>query len=82
MNISKARLASMVVGSFWMLAAGVPAQADDTELFVATSTGAGIRPNVLFIIDNSGSMGTDVVTQGPYDPTYTYTGGSCDATRV
>src|SRR5262245_60584128 len=82
MNISKARLATMVVGSFWMLAAGMSAQADDTELFVATSSGAGIRPNVLFIIDNSGSMNTDVVTQGPYDPTYTYTGGDCETDRV
>ena len=81
MDISKARLATMVVGSFWMLAAGFPATADDTELFVATSTGSGIRPNVLFIIDNSGSMGTVVRTQVAYDPAMTFS-GSCSATRV
>ena len=81
MDISKTRLASMVVGSVWMLTAGSPVMADDTELFVATSTGSGIRPNVLFIIDNSGSMGTIVHTQEPYDPSRTYT-GSCGSDRV
>src|SRR5690242_7360919 len=82
MNISKAQFGSMVAGAFWMLAAGVPAQADDTELFVATSSGAGIRPNVLFIIDNSGSMNTNVVTQVAYNPADTYTGSSCRTDRV
>ena len=81
MNISKAQLSAMVLGSFWMLAAGLPAHADDTELFVATSTGAGIKPNVLFIIDNSGSMATTVHTQQAYDPATTYT-GSCGTGRV
>jgi type IV pilus assembly protein PilY1 len=81
MKISNARLGALLMGALWTLAAGLPAQADDTELFVATSTGANIRPNVLFIIDNSGSMRTEVITQEPYNPATIY-GGDCDADRV
>ncbi|WP_374287080.1 pilus assembly protein [Pseudomonas fluvialis] len=31
--------------------------ADDTEIFFGTEPGEGIKPNVLFILDDSGSMG-------------------------
>lgn len=57
-----------------MLVAGGsgPAQADDTELLVSPAVSA--RPNVLFIIDTSGSMGAEVLTQAPWDPAATYTG--------
>ncbi|MGB7934831.1 MAG: PilC/PilY family type IV pilus protein, partial [Gammaproteobacteria bacterium] len=41
-----------------------------------------IRPNVLFIIDTSQSMDTEVQSDKPdYDPSQTYT-GSCDASRI
>jgi len=73
MNISKARFGALLIGALWMVAAGLPAQADDTELFVSTSAGAGIRPNVLFIIDNSGSMKTEIITQEKYVPGTKYT---------
>lgn len=76
MNITNARLGALLIGTLWMVTAGSPALADDTELFVATSSGAGIRPNVLFIIDNSGSMTTQVDTQEPYDPLKTYPGSA------
>lgn len=56
-----------------ILAAAGPARADDTEIYTGAS-GNGIQPNVLFIIDTSGSMGTQVYTQQPYDPSTTYTG--------
>jgi type IV pilus assembly protein PilY1 len=50
---------------------GGTAIADDTELFVAgedtNSDKAEARPNILFVIDTSGSMGTEVVTQLTYD---------------
>src|SRR5688572_27470675 len=81
MNISNARFGALLIGALWTLAAGLPAQADDTELFVATSSGAGIRPNVLFVIDNSGSMATTVITQQTYDPATIYS-GSCAQDRV
>jgi type IV pilus assembly protein PilY1 len=51
------------------------ARADDTEVFLAEApppdTG---RANILFIIDNSGSMDTLVETQLEYDPGTTYAG--------
>jgi type IV pilus assembly protein PilY1 len=60
------------------VAAGA-ALADDTEIFTG-ATGGGIQPNIMFIIDTSGSMSTPVVDRVAYDPTVTYAGGSstCD----
>jgi type IV pilus assembly protein PilY1 len=67
------------------LFAAVPATADDTEVYLgASSTPSDVRPNLVFIIDTSGSMSTNVTsttTAGTYDPATTYT-GACDATRV
>ena len=62
---------------------GFPLLADDTEIYLGDlDFSAEIRPNILFIIDTSGSMGTDVtVTTSAYDPATTYT-GDCDAARV
>src|SRR5262245_61344373 len=86
MNITNARLGALSIGALWMVTAGLPAAADDTELFVATSSGAGIRPNILFVIDDSGSMTTTVETQEPYNPLTTYPGRSgvtkCSVTKV
>ena len=52
-----------------ILGAGAPAVADDTELFIASTDPliSGAQPNILFIIDTSGSMTTNVVTQEPWD---------------
>jgi len=59
----------------------LPALADDTEIYKSNAS-AGARPNVLFIMDTSGSMdGTVITTVPPYDPGTTYA-GSCDATRI
>ncbi len=57
-----------------------PALADDSEVFLSSTftTGSGVRANVLFIVDTSGSMDSEVIT---YDPTQTYA-GSCDANYV
>jgi len=58
------------------MAAGFPLMADDTEVYVGSvDFSSAIRPNILFIIDTSGSMSTEVtVTVTPYDPTLTYAG--------
>lgn len=62
--------------------AGGNAVADDTEIFFGqTPNGVSGRPNILFVIDTSGSMGTNVVTQNPYDPSTVYT-GACRTDRV
>jgi type IV pilus assembly protein PilY1 len=65
----------------WALAAGA-AFADDTEIFVNQGASAGVRPNVLFIVDTSGSMNAGVVLpRPPYDPAVTYS-GACSRDRV
>jgi len=63
------------------LTVGTPALADDTELLLSTpnSTGAD-KPNILFILDTSGSMTTIEKTQQPYDKGQAYP-GSCSANR-
>ncbi len=64
------------------LISGTPAIADDTELFIAGATpGSQVQPNILFILDTSGSMGTLITTQQQYDPNVVYP-GTCDLTKV
>jgi type IV pilus assembly protein PilY1 len=58
------------------------ALADDSEIFTGVgNVVASQRPNILFVIDTSGSMDTEVVTQVPYDPNTTYP-GTCSSSRV
>jgi type IV pilus assembly protein PilY1 len=78
------RAVGFVAGMLWAVLSGAPAVADDTELFIGTSASAGVQPNILFIVDNSGSMGTLVRTQDTYDGSVSYPAGSsgCDANRV
>ncbi len=61
--------------------AGV-ATADETEIFVGTGNAVSTqRPNILFIMDTSGSMSEDVETQVPFDPQVDYD-GDCESDRV
>jgi type IV pilus assembly protein PilY1 len=70
------------VGFLIALAAGVPAVADDTELLLVTpATAQDEKPNMLFILDTSGSMDTDESTADPYDSSITYS-GACDVGRL
>jgi len=59
-------------------------RADDTEIFVSEPKDtAAARPNILLIIDTSGSMVSNNVTQPmDYDPITKYTGGSCTADKI
>lgn len=61
--------------TFWCAAAPL---ADDTEIFESSPVnGAAARPNILLIIDTSGSMVSNTVTQAmDYDPLTRYS-GSC-----
>jgi type IV pilus assembly protein PilY1 len=62
------------------LTAGMAASADDTELLVGpTVTPATNRPNILFILDTSGSMNSDVSSN--YDKNGTYS-GACNEDRI
>jgi type IV pilus assembly protein PilY1 len=58
---------AIVVGFAAGVGSGMPTQlqADDTEIYLgAASVSAGIRPNVLMILDTSGSMSTSVSGTG------------------
>jgi type IV pilus assembly protein PilY1 len=83
MRPSKIRALSVLLGACYCLTAGAPVYADDTEIFGANNTlGAGMKPNILFIIDTSGSMDSEVVSVNKaYDPATTYS-GSCDNNSV
>lgn len=51
--------------------------ADDTEIFFNIPK-SDIKPNILFFLDNSGSMGTKVTTQSVYDHSKEYDGDAED----
>lgn len=62
------------------MAAGMTASADDTELLVGpTVVPATQRPNILFILDTSGSMDSDVSSGFDMNGTYS---GTCDENRI
>ncbi len=75
--MSSHKLLVRLIPTLVLLVAAGAVRADDTEIFTG-ATGGGINPNILFIIDTSGSMSTPVTTQVAYDPTQTYA-GSCIA---
>ncbi|HZF14396.1 MAG TPA: PilC/PilY family type IV pilus protein [Steroidobacteraceae bacterium] len=79
MRSPKFRALSVLLGVLYCLFIGAPSYADDTEIFGAgINQAAGLKPNILFIVDTSGSMDTDVITiDKPFDPSATYT-GVCD----
>ena len=81
MNRVRHGLGWAAVGAVWALTAGAPAVADDTEVF-RFAPPPGTRANVLFVIDDSISMGTNLRTQPVYDPTVIYPNEGCDRTRV
>ena len=70
------RAAALGVALTLTLGAGLPAGADDIELFVATQSpgDTGARPNILFVIDTSGSMTAEVLTQEDWDPNRAWDG--------
>ncbi|MBK6451801.1 MAG: hypothetical protein IPF84_04285 [Proteobacteria bacterium] len=75
-------LATLAAAAAVVLLANTPASADDTELFVGAAVAAApSRPNILFVMDTSGSMDTNVTTQVSFNPTDTYS-GSCRTDRV
>ncbi len=56
--------------------------ADDTEVFLNNAASRGIKPNVLLIVDTSGSMASTVsIPRAPYDAATVYP-GSCLAGRA
>ena len=76
MNRLIRRSSSLATCLMLVLGAGAPAVADDAELFIATDDPllTGAQPNIMFIMDTSGSMRNDVVTQAPWDPDVVWDG--------
>ncbi len=73
-----------VLGLMLALVSGSPVLADDTELMlVAPPDPEALKPNVLFILDTSGSMGDVETTGQPYDTDTDYSGfGGCDVNNL
>ncbi len=71
-------LANLTASLALTLLVAAPAVADDTELLLKTAASKG-KPNVLFILDSSGSMNTLEKTIAFYDSAQVYTStGGCN----
>lgn len=71
------RIRAVCLGALFALMVTMPAFADDSEIYTAQQP-KGARPNVLFIMDTSGSMDTKVEQSiAAYEPGTTYI-GVCD----
>lgn len=82
MKVLIRKCVAICAGVLFVLTAGSPSIADDTELLLATpSTGQELEPNIMFIIDTSTSMDGEEETIEPYDSTISYA-GDCDVNRV
>jgi type IV pilus assembly protein PilY1 len=82
MKISMRKTTWMSVSCAFALLAGMPAVADDTELLLINPDPTkNPKPNVMFILDSSGSMTTLQTTIQPYDGLAVYA-GACDPNRV
>jgi type IV pilus assembly protein PilY1 len=68
------------VGLLLALTCGTPAMADDTELLLINPDTIQQIPNVMLVIDSSGSMGNQEQTREVYDFNLLYAGGAtpCD----
>jgi type IV pilus assembly protein PilY1 len=82
MKIYMRKTTWMSVSCIFALLTGMPAVADDTELLLINpDPSKNPKPNVMFILDSSGSMTTQQSTIQPYDGNVVY-GGACDTNRV
>ncbi len=73
MKISTTRTTWTTTGFAIALLVGIPAIADDTELLLLNPDGtANPKPNILFILDTSGSMGSEEETTDPYNSSLLY----------
>ena len=84
----RCKLKSISIGLFLSFYCSVPVLADDIEIYTQSPVGT-VKPNVLFILDNSGSMNGLVPSnpstpflKQPFSVTNTYSGGCFDATKV
>ncbi len=75
MKIFTRKISWMSAGFAYVTLAAAPAFADDTELLLLNpDPSTQPKPNVMFILDTSGSMNTTQTTNTPYDPNIVYAG--------
>lgn len=80
---SARRLAGAALGAALGGLSLAPLHADDTEIYVGSNHGvSGVKSNLLFILDTSGSMSSDVITPTPYNPSTVYSGCFTDNNRI
>ncbi len=82
------KLKPIGMGLFLSLYGSMPVIAEDIEIYTQAPVGT-VKPNVLFILDNSGSMTNPVplLNTSPrlkqqFSVTNTYSGGCFDATKI
>jgi len=79
-------LKSIAIGTSMLLTltVGAPAVADDTELLIVDpSKTVSTPPNIMFILDTSGSMNDPVDSTEPYDSVVDYSArGDCDTNNI
>ena len=80
MNMSRTRTAwAAGAGLLLALTVGSPVWADDIELLLSTPASSNAaKPNILFILDSSGSMTTVETSQEPFTAGRDYTGAGCN----
>jgi len=82
MKISIRKTTWMSVSFAIAMLTGLPAIADDTELLLMNpDPSQNPKPNVMFILDTSGSMTTTQDTTEPYDNLQEYP-GTCDVNNI
>ena len=78
----QSRFRAIITGVALAAYTGAPAIAEDIEIYTKASLGSTfIQPNVMFIMDSSGSMNDTLTVPTPYDYTVTYT-GCYDGTKL
>ncbi len=82
MKITDRKVSALALGMLWALVSGMPAIADDTELFLGTQNASSGQTNILLILDDSVTMEAGLLTQSPYNPSVVYSGGGCDLNKV
>ena len=78
----KARARAMAAGLAFAVYTATPAIAEDIEIYTTANLGStAIQPNVMFIMDSSGSMKTTLSVPVAFDYTQTYV-GCYDSTKL
>ena len=73
MKTIKHRLGQYCLGMLLSVPFAAQVLADDIEIYVGDiSSAEEVKPNIVFIVDTSGSMNADVVTQNNYDVNIDY----------